>query len=263
MNRLRVCGAAVAALCLIAATPAVAAEDGETLVRRSDEQLKSDTEVIRYRMEIVSAGGEVEQVREFVTYSKNGEDEERTLQKFQSPPVFEGTGLLIVDDNRGQNDIWLYLPSSRRIRRIAGQEKSNQYMGTEYSYEDFEDYQISEYDFRLLRSTACKGTDGECHVVEAKPSTAEEREASGYSKKVYWIETESLYPVRVELFGDDGDIVKVETASGLRRIAGYWRPTRQAMKDRRSGRETRLEIVEDKIDQSVEDFYVSKRFLRR
>jgi outer membrane lipoprotein-sorting protein len=243
--------------------PGLATGDAEELIRKSDAQLKSKTEQISYRMEIIAKDGRVEQVRKFITYSKHGPKEERTLQKFENPPVYEGTGLLIVDHNSAQNDIWLYLPSSRRIRRIAGQEKSNRYMGTEYSYEDFEDYQISEYDFRLLQAGPCKETQGQCQVVEAIPKTQAEKDASGYAKKIYWLEKESLYPVRIELYGAQNELLKVEHADGLHRVSGYWRPDSQVMLNKHSGRSTRLEIIEDKIDQSLDDFYVSKRFLRQ
>ncbi|MEJ2441986.1 MAG: outer membrane lipoprotein-sorting protein [Exilibacterium sp.] len=238
-------------------------EDAKTLMQHSDQQLKSKTEIIHYTMDIISADGKVEQTRKFVTYSNRNETEERTLQKFESPPVYEGTGLLIVDDNIGQNDIWLYLPSSRRIRRIAGQEKSNQYMGTEYTYEDFEDYQISEYDFQLAGSGSCDAVSGECHKVIATAATKTEKQASGYTKQIYWIEKKSLYPVRLELYGKNGEIAKVETATGIHQVSGYWRPEQQAMFNKRNGRSAVLKITGDKINEPVEEFYVSKRFLRQ
>lgn len=250
-------------LILATVTSVAAAGEADDLISRSDTSLKSDTEVITYDMEIVSGGGEVEQTRQLVTYSKRNRDGERTLQKFQSPPVFDGTGLLVADTDGDRNDIWFYEPSSRRVRRIAGQEESNQYMGTEYSYEDFEGYQISQYDFTLLQSKNCKDSDTKCQLVEAKPSTDEEREASGYAKKVYWIQDKSLYPVRVDLYDYSGEIVKVSTAYGLHKVGNYWRPERQEMTNLRSGRTTRLELVEIEIDEPLEDFYVSKRFLRR
>jgi hypothetical protein len=253
--------ALIAALSLSPAA-AGAAPDGQTLIRKSDSTIKADTERTEYRMELVGDGGNVEQTRRFITYFKRNGEEERTLQKFLGPPVFEGTGLLIVDHNRAQNDIWLYLPSSRRIRRVSGQEKSNRYMGTEFSYEDFEDYQISQYDFTYKGERDCN--DGQrCRVVDAVPATEAEKSSSGYSHKVYWLEERSRYPVRVEFYGSQNKPRKVLTSSDLEQVNGYWRPRRQVMHNLENGRATRLEITDREVDQPLKDFYVTKRFLRR
>lgn len=263
---------AVVAHCPLApAPPAVAQEavaeeeggdDGLSIVRRSDDRTKSTSEREVYRMELVGADGEVEQTRRLEVYFKRTDEGERTLQKFLAPPVLEGTGMLIEDTGKEANDIWLYLPATRRIRRISGAEKSNRYLGTDFSYEDFEDYQIPFYSFTLVEEADCRD-GGRCWVVRAEPATETEREASGYSKKVYWIDQESLYPVQVDLYAEDGHQRKCLTVSGLEEKDGYWRPREIVMRDLDGGGSTRLIAEEREIDQDLDAYYVSQRFLRR
>ncbi|HKK04790.1 MAG TPA: outer membrane lipoprotein-sorting protein [Gammaproteobacteria bacterium] len=255
--------AVVLIACTGQAPAAVAAKDGRAMIKESDRQLKSHSEKTGYRMEIVGADGNVEQTRTFVTYYKRDSDGvEHTLQKFTGPPVFQGTGLLIVNHPGGQSDIWIYLPSSRLIRRVAGQEKSNQYMGTEFSYDDFEGYQISQYDFKLTGERPC-GDRQTCHLIEAKPATKAEKRSSGYTKKVYWLEERSLYPVRIEYYNKEDKLEKVLVSTGMHQVNHYWRPTRQVMTNRLDGRATRLAVTKQEVDQGLQNYYVSKRFLRR
>ena len=248
--------AALAAVAAWGQTP-----DAETLIRESDERTKSVTERTTYDMELIDAAGKVEQTRRIDLFFKRLPDREVTLQKFLSPPVLEDTGMMIVDSGEATNDIWMYLPATRRLRRISGAEKSNWYMGTQFTYEDFEDYQVDAYDFTLRGKEAC-GEGARCWVVEAVPATEAEQKASGYTGKVYWLEEESLYPVRVDYLGGDGREVKRYTVSGLVKVGEYHRPREGVMEDLTNGRRTRLVVHERQLDEPLEDYYLSKRYLR-
>ena len=249
---------------LIIVGPFVAAEvcaRGPELIEASDQRLQSQTEYIRYRMELIDDKGVVQQTRIMDIYEKHYSDRDVSLQKFRSPPVVEGTGMMIVDTRQASNDIWMYSPATRRLRRIAGAEKRNWYMGTEFTYEDFEDYQIGFYDFSLTATRPCEPAK-RCYVIEASPATAAEKKASGYAKKIYWLETETLYPVRVEYISRDKGQIKTLEASGLSRFGSYWRPRQLTMHNRLNGRRTRITVLARKVDEPLDDYYVSKRYLR-
>lgn len=248
----------------LAALPAIAgqtAPDALTIIKDSDRSLKPQSEQISYRMTLVAPDGRVEQTRTFITYYKQAEGVQRTLQKFLSPPVLAGTGLLIVDRGAPDPDIWMYLPTTRRIRRIAGHDKSNRYMGTEFAFEDFEGYRIASYDFTLA-GTKPDAQGHSCWLIEAVASTPSEKAATGYSKKRYWIEQKTLYPVRIEYYGKDGVLEKVFLAHDLHQVDHYWRPRREEIKNLRNGRSTRLTLEAVQVDLPLADRFVSKRYLR-
>lgn len=243
---------------------AAAAPDAHDLMQRSDARIKAKTEQTTYEMELVDPGGKVEQKRTLEVFYKRYPDREVTLQKFLSPPVLEDSGMMIVDTGEPVDDIWMYLPATRRLRRISGAEKSNWYMGTQFTYEDFEDYNLSAYRFSLGKPQEAACDDGgKCWVVDAVPSAESEKKASGYGKKVYWIETGSLYPVRIDYYDRDGKEVKRLTASGLEKVGDHTRPREIVMRDLESGRSTRIRAVERKLDQPLDDYQVSRRYLRK
>ena len=249
------------ALAATAAGPGQAAPDALTIIKDSDRTLKPQSEKISYRMSLVAPDGRVEQTRTFITYYKQAEGVQRTLQKFLSPPVLAGTGLLIVDRGAPDPDIWMYLPTTRRIRRIAGRDKRNRYMGTEFAFEDFQGYRIAAYNFTLV-GTKPDSKGRSCWVIEAVASTPSEKAATGYSKKRYWIEEKTLYPVRIEYYAKDGDLEKVFLARDLHQVDHYWRPRREEIKNLRSGRSTRLTLEDIQLNLPLADRFVSKRYLR-
>ncbi len=236
--------------------------DADSVIRESERRIKSQSERTVYRMELLDAQGQVQQTRGIELNYKRTAGVETSLFKFTSPPVVQGTGLLIADTGQVVNDIWMYLPATRRIRRIAGAEKSNWFMGTEFTHEDFEDYKSSAYTFKLDTADAACGEQQRCQVVSAVASDAAEREASGYGKKIYWIEKRSMVPVRVDYIDKTGAAVKRLDVRKLVEAGAYWRPQVYEMKNLANGRITRLTAVSREVDVPLDDYLVSQRYLR-
>lgn len=236
--------------------------DGKDVIATSDRRIKSSTEKTVYRMELLDAAGKVQQTRGIELHFKRADGNESTLFKFTSPPVVQGTGLLIVDSGKSVNDIWMYMPATRRIRRIAGAEKSNWFMGTEFTHEDFEDYKIDAYTFQMDKEDEACGEQQRCFVVSAVASEAAEKDASGYSRKVYWVEKQTLYPVRVDYIDKAGAPTKRLDVQKLVRVGDYWRPQVYEMRNLGNGRITRLTASSREVNVPLEDYFVSQRYLR-
>lgn len=251
----------LALLAVVAGPDRAGAGEAWAVMERSEARTKARTERTTYTMELVDPAGEVEQTRTLEVFYKRYPDREVTLQKFLSPPVLEDTGMMIVDSGVSTNDIWLYLPATRRLRRISGAEKSNWYLGTQFTYEDFEDYHLESYGFTLREEAAC-GDGRRCWVIEAVATAEAEQDATGYGKKVYWIGQESLYPVRVDYVARDGREIKRLTAAGLEEVGEYWRPREIVMRHLETGRCTRLHAVERELDVELDDYHLSRRYLR-
>lgn len=241
---------------------AALAADGNSVIKDSELRTKSNTEKTLYRMDLLDGAGTVQQTRNIELHYKKADGVETTLFKFTSPPVVQGTGLLIVDAGQAVNDIWMYLPATRRIRRIAGAEKSNWFMGTEFTHEDFEDYKTSAYTYVLDKDEQACGDQQKCFVVTAVANDALEKVASGYSKKTYWIEKQTLYPVRVDYFNKSAAPAKRLDVLKLVKLGAYWRPQVYEMRNLANNRSTRLTAVAREVDSKFDDFYVSQRYLR-
>lgn len=227
---------------------------GLSIIQTSESRTKAKSEKTTYRMDLIDEKGKVRE-REMTIYFKRYPDKEITLLKFTNPSNLKGVGMMIEDTGKSINNIWTYIPATRRLRRISGQHKRNWFMGTEFTYEDFEDYQIPFYSFILVKRTADL-------VVEATPKTEDVARATGYAKKVYWIDRTSYYPVKIELFDKQVNLWKVFTAEDIRKVGDYYRPKIQTMHNLANNRRTRLVELTRKVDQPLKDYYLSLRFLR-
>jgi hypothetical protein len=236
------------------------ANAGKVLMQRSEAQTKSRTEVSQYRMDLIDADGSLIQSRTMRFYFKRQDKAENTLLRFDAPAALQGTGLLVVDKGLQANDLWLYLPATRRLRRLAGAEKTNRFLGTEFTHEDFEDYKIEHYSFAAPQAVACGSA--QCFTVTAQAESEEERAASGYGSKVFWLERESLYPVRIDYLDRAGQVIKRLEARGLARDGKYWRPAELEMLNLTNKRRTLMVVQKRALDIALDDEAVSQRGLR-
>jgi hypothetical protein len=69
-------------------------------------------------------------------------DGDKSLTIFDKPRDVKGTALLSFTHKEGPDDQWLYLPALKRVKRIASDNKSGPFMGSEFAYEDIASQEI-------------------------------------------------------------------------------------------------------------------------
>lgn len=162
-------------------------------------------------------------------------DGDKSLTIFDQPKDVEGTALLTFAHKVGDDDIWLFLPALKRVKRIAGSNKSGPFMGSEFAFEDISSTEIEKYKYKFLRDDKFDGRD--FHVVEAIPLDKN----SGYSRTEVWFDTAELRAEKVDYFNKRGDALKTQVASGWKKyLDRYWYPDRIEMVNHQSGRSTTL-----------------------
>ncbi|MCP4976343.1 MAG: outer membrane lipoprotein-sorting protein, partial [Maribacter sp.] len=61
----------------------------------------------------------------------------KVMLKFLSPADIKNVGLLTWEHGEEkEDDQWLYLPASKKVKRITSGGKKNKFMGTDYAFED-------------------------------------------------------------------------------------------------------------------------------
>jgi len=249
-------------LLVLAALP-VAADDNAALalMQASEKRLKGNDSETLYRMEIIASDGTVKVTREMMRLEKRMSDRTATLVRFTAPESVKNVGLLIEDKGEAVNDVWSYTPATRTLRRMAGGQKQNWFMGTDFTYEDFEDYKIGRYNFVLIGETAPCLTYAACQAVEARPKPEEGR-VSGYLRKVYYLDKETLYPVQIDYHDKNDQRVKQLKIEGLHEVDGFTRPVAQTMFNLLENKSTRMTTTSEKVNQGLADNQISQRALR-
>ncbi|MCI0995850.1 outer membrane lipoprotein-sorting protein [Pseudomonas sp. ICMP22404] len=236
------------------------ADDALSVMRDSDRRMKAADERVDYRMELLE-GERLTFTRQLSRLDKRMSDRTGTLVRFTAPAAVKNVALLIEDSGKAINDIWSYTPSTKSLRRLAGSQKQNWFMGTDFTYEDFEDYKLDSYQFTSLASSEPCLSWPACRRIEAK-AKSEEADVSGYSRKVYYLEEASRYPVQVDYFDRQGVLVKQLKTEGLQFVDGFSRPTVQTMHNLAANKSTRLIVEKVSINLGVADAEFTQRALR-
>jgi hypothetical protein len=198
-----------------------------------------------------------ERIRENTMASKTFEDNtEKRIIKFISPAEVRGTGILIFDYENKADDMWIYLPALRKTRRIVSSEKSNSFMGSEFSNADMTAPSPEDFQYILLGSEKIAETD--CWKIEAVPVNMDKEDEYGYSRSVRWI-GKNDYIARISAYFDyDGTLIKqIETLEFklLDSANGKYMVTEMVAENFRNGRSSRMKMDKIEITETDENYF--------
>ncbi|NLG85478.1 MAG: outer membrane lipoprotein-sorting protein [Firmicutes bacterium] len=251
-------------VCLVLALAAAAAAEpsGRDIIKRLDEMGSVKDMTADLEMRIVNKNG-LERVRQLSMASKRGTDGTRkVLIRFLAPADVKGTGFLSLSRTQGEDESWLYLPALGKPRRIAAEERSSSFMGSDFSYADIGMLKIDDYRHTLLR-TERLGED-EVYVGESVPVSDAIRRADGFAKKVWWIRKETYTIAKAEFLDVSGKVIKAFSATEVVKLAeDAWLATRLEMRNLNTGSRTVLTFKNIKVNTGVSDDYFTVRQLTR
>lgn len=237
---------------------------GKEIMERNYAQLLSKDTRYEFRMSIFDKTG-YERKRLLTRLTRRSDPEsEDSLIRFHEPSDVKGMGLLSIENQTSEDDVWLYLPALRKTRRISGRNNQDYFVGTDFTFKDLRNEQLEENKYSLLREEKYGGED--CYVVEAIPVTAREKEESGYGRRELWITKRHWLIVHAKFFDDHGDLMKVFNASDIRLVKASedkWRPFLLEMENFRRPQKTRLWFEEITVDAGVSEKVFSRRYLRK
>ena len=193
----------------------------------------------------------------------NGVDS-KFLVRFNDPPDVAGTGLLQVEHNDGDDDLWIYLPALKKARRLVASNKKDSFVGSDFSYADIALPKVDLYRHVLRGTEQVDGTP--CYVVESTPASEAVRSNNGYARKVTWVRTDNFLEMKVEYYDLANRLLKTQRISQHQSVAsqaGKWFALEREMTNHQTGHRTLL--VASKLDGAapVRDDVFSVRSLER
>jgi outer membrane lipoprotein-sorting protein len=189
----------------------------------------------------------------------------RTLARFHTPAVIRNEGVLILEGAAG-NDVHLYLPRYKKVRRVESSSQSSSFMGSVFSYSDIAVQHAAEWDHVRERTEPCPGADGTCHVIASTPKTPAIRSRTGYGKAVQWVRDGTWVVMRGAYYGPDGTLSKVTTASEVVKVASgpdRWLALSMRIEDTKTRRFTVLRLRNVQVDKGIADSVFTQQNLAR
>ncbi len=235
---------------------------GRQIMDKQKQMHESKDEEFKQDMQLIDRNGNTSKREVSNYYLKTPEKLTKTMIVFLNPADVRGTGLLTWEQKGREDDQWLYLPASGKERRIAASGKKNKFMGTDFAYEDLRPENLETHTYNLVGSEAVGGKD--CYVVEALPSTDQEKSESGYSKRKFWIRKDIFFTIKKEFYNKQDQLEKVSLDEELENVSGsMWRAKKVTMEDLKAKHKTVDITTERKIDKGIPDSQFTLRELTK
>ncbi len=142
----------------------------------------------------------------------------KTLVRFTDPAELRGVGLLSINQGGLADRQWMYTPAIRRARRIAAQERRQQFFGTDFTNEDMGERVLDDFTYKLLsQGEVIEGR--KTYKIESRPVSPDK---SQYGYIYLWVPQDTPYIVLAEMYDKQGQKLRILKAGALEKISGIW-----------------------------------------
>lgn len=188
---------------------------------------------------------------------------DRTLVRFLSPGDIKGTGLLVWEHPSAEDERFLYLPALGRVRRIAGDEKQESFVGSDLSYEDIGGRDITEYTYAFAaRDATWLGPDGRSHAAWLLESRAKDAQTK-YPRVVSTVLKDNFVVVAADVFNRRNEREKQYHVRRLERVDGVWTAMDIVMTNELQKTRTELAVKDAKYNVGLGESDFSRRALEQ
>ncbi len=230
-------------------------QDARQITDQSSKAVEFDAMEMTATLDIFDDKGNV-RTRQIANASKQFGAAHKTLMKFLAPADVKGTAMLIYDYGDKSDDIWIYLPALRKVRRVVSTEKSKSFMGSEFSNADMSRPNLDHFSYKLLGSASWNGKD--CWKIEAiciHPTVAGEY---GFHRRVSWVEKATSLTLKMECYDTAGKLLRTMTLSDYRKQSnGRYFAFRMEMQNGQNKRRSVITVDQFQMGSKLAEDYFS------
>jgi len=227
----------------------VLGQEARAIVEEAQRRTKAASQRYEGTLQVINARGKITEKR--WTYTRLGSHgASKAVLRFVAPPEVNGVALLIHNHPDRASDQWMWTPALQRDRRIALQDRSTRFFGTDFSFEDLEERDVEQYDYRLLGEGPIDGAP--CWKLESRPKKSR---SSQYTHSYLWIRKDNYGFAMVEGWKKDKIVRRVQYRR-IENVQGIWtaRQMEVSEPDQKSRTVMRLEKLEYNVPMKDEDF---------
>jgi hypothetical protein len=188
---------------------------------------------------------------------------DRTLVRFSYPNDIRNTGFLVWEHPDADDERFLYLPALGRVRRIAGQEQQESFVGSDLSYEDIGGREIADYTYTFTDQQATwTAPDGSVHPAWALESRARDRDAD-FPRSVSLVLKDRFIIAHADIYNRRNERAKTVDVRRLERVDGIWTVLDLVVANERDRTRTELTTTAVRYNVGLGDADFSRRALEQ
>ncbi len=244
------------AFCLtMPATPAMA-QDARQVMEEAQRRAQAASQHYEGLLQVVDSKGKITDKR-WVFDRLGSHGNSKSVLTFRQPAEVKGVALLIVNHPDRASDQWMWTPAIQRERRIALQDRSTRFFGTDFSFEDLEERDTGQYDYSMIGDENVEGAA--CWKIDARPRKGK---SSQYASSLVWVRKDNYAFQRIENFAKDG-IARRLRYSRIENVQGIWAGRVLEMTDLRRNSKTILTLDRLQYNLPMKDEGFTLQALRR
>jgi hypothetical protein len=173
-------------------------------------------------------------------YAKREDGMVRVMLRVAEPVQVAGAAYLVRESAAGDDDMYIFLPSVGRVRRVTGDFTNGALLGTDFSYAEIKLVQ-NAFTGAEGREEAADRIDGRAvRVFSLRPA---KQEASVYSAVRVWVDQQTCVALKAEFYAGDAPRKRLSApASALRQSGKLWYLDQMEMRDLREETYTVLKV---------------------
>ena len=234
----------------------LAAQDPRAIVEESQRRGRANSQSYEGVLEVIGANNKVTK-KSWQSLRLGSYGNSKTVIRFTAPAEVKGVALLVVNHPDRSSDQWMWTPAIGRDRRIALQDRSARFFGTDFSFEDLEERDVNQYDYRLTGEEAIDGAP--CWRIESHPRQGK---VSQYTMSRVWIRKDNYVPAQFENLIQT-QVVRRLHQTNIQNVQGIWTPRTLEMTDLRRNSRTILRIEKLAYNVPMQDDDFTVQALRR
>jgi negative regulator of sigma E activity len=178
------------------------------------------------------------------------------LARFSAPAGVAGVAVLTIEGDPIEGDeVSLYLPKLKRVRKVAKADRGKAFMDTDFAYADIAASGTRDEDLKRLADTKVEGRD--CFVLEGNGD-----DGSPYGVVRLSIDKETYVPMQVEYQDKAGKPFKRFRTLKLKTFKGRVLAAESMMENLKAGSKTSLSVL--KLEEAtLADEELTERALER
>jgi outer membrane lipoprotein-sorting protein len=240
---------------LLAASAALA-QDPRAIMTESQRRATVASQRYEGVLEVIAANSKVTR-KAWQSMRLGSSGKSKMVLRFTAPAEVKGVALLVVNHSDRASDQWMWTPNLGRDRRVALQDRSTRFFGTDFSFEDLEERDVEQYDYELLGEEAIDGAP--CWRIEARPRKGK---SSQYSLSRVWIRKDNYVAAQYENLVQD-QVARRLRLSRIENVQGVWTARHLDMHDLRRNSRTILRIEKLQYNAPLKDEDFTLQALRR
>src|ERR1041385_7400989 len=226
-------------------------QDPRQIVEEAQRRSTSQSQRYEGTLQVVDAKTKITEKRwQYDRIGSHGSS--KAILRFTAPAEVKGVALLVLNHSDRSSDQWMWTPAINRERRIALQDRSTRFFGTDFSFEDLEERDTNQFDYKLLGEEAIGGAP--CWKIESRPKKTK---SSQYTHSYLWIRKDNYVVTQIENYKQT-ELIRRAKYSDIRNVQGVWTAHTIEMEDLKRNSRTilKLEKLQYNLPMKDEDFTI-------